>query len=166
MPRQWQPYTVVVGQAIASPQVTINVYVHVISTGPNLGDGNVPDQWVAAQINTMNKAYIATGFQVRGSGSCRPLSPSTSVVFLPPVPAGARSVHTIAAPAASTMIEKVLNKHQAWNQAACVPSQFALVNISRTVNPTWYNMAPQSSDELAAKTLLHTGNMRGARLCC
>ncbi len=44
-------------------------------------------------------------------------------------------------------------------------SQFALVNISRTVNPTWYSMAPQSTDELAAKTLLYTGNMRGARQC-
>ena len=44
--------------------MTINVYCHIISTGPNLADGNVPDQWVAAQINTMNKAYVATGFQV------------------------------------------------------------------------------------------------------
>ena len=52
---------------VAPSQVSINVYFHVISTGPNLADGNVPDQWVAAQINTMNKAYIATGFQARNS---------------------------------------------------------------------------------------------------
>ncbi len=65
MPRQWQPCSVFAKHCLALSQVTINVYFHVISTGPNLGDGNVPDQWVAAQINTMNKAYIATGFQVR-----------------------------------------------------------------------------------------------------
>jgi hypothetical protein len=41
-------------------------------------------------------------------------------------------------------------------------SQFDLVNISRTVNADWYGMAPQSPEELAAKTLLHSGNMRGA----
>jgi len=65
--RQSQQCTVKVTQLVASRQVTINVYVHIISTSPNLGDGNVPDQWVAAQINTMNKAYIATGFQVGDS---------------------------------------------------------------------------------------------------
>jgi hypothetical protein len=48
----------------SSALITINVYFHVISAGPALADGNVPDQWIVAQINTMNKAYGATGFQV------------------------------------------------------------------------------------------------------
>ena len=52
----------------SSSLVTINVYFHVISAGPALADGNVPDQWIVAQINTMNKAYGATGFQVRRFG--------------------------------------------------------------------------------------------------
>lgn len=48
----------------ASALISINVYAHVISEGPALTQGNVPDAWVAAQVATMNKAYISTGFQV------------------------------------------------------------------------------------------------------
>lgn len=49
----------------ASALISINVYAHVISEGPDLTQGNVPDAWVLAQVATMNKAYVATGFQVK-----------------------------------------------------------------------------------------------------
>ena len=131
----------------SSALVTINVYFHVISTGPDLADGNVPDQWVVAQINTMNKAYVATGFQ-----ACLWLS-----------------IHRVMCTRASSWHHQMLRISCASEQrsaptvAATVP-QFALVNISRTVNADWYGMAPQSPEEVAAKALLHRGNMRGA--CC
>lgn len=48
----------------SSALISINVYAHVISAGPGLTQGNVPDAWVIAQVATMNKAYISTGFQV------------------------------------------------------------------------------------------------------
>ena len=54
----------------SSALININVYVHVVSQGPALTDGNVPDSWVLAQMTTMNKAYVATGFQVRSSDFC------------------------------------------------------------------------------------------------
>ena len=48
----------------SSALISINVYFHVISAGPALTQGNVPDSWVIAQLTTINKAYVATGFQV------------------------------------------------------------------------------------------------------
>ena len=63
----------------SSALVTINVYFHVISSGPDLADGNVPDQWIVAQINTMNKAYVATGFQVVLRARLRPHMRATIV---------------------------------------------------------------------------------------
>lgn len=49
----------------ASALIAINVYMHIVSGGPAVTDGNIPDSWILAQINVMNKAYVATGFQVR-----------------------------------------------------------------------------------------------------
>ena len=39
--------------------------------------------------------------------------------------------------------------------------QFALVNISRTINAQWYGMAPLSSAEATAKAQQRKGNYRG-----
>ena len=43
-----------------------------------------------------------------------------------------------------------------------VAPQFALVNISRTINADWYHMAPSSATEVTAKSTLRRGNYRGA----
>jgi hypothetical protein len=43
----------------------VDVYFHVISRGPTLADGNVPDSQIADQINGLNLAFAAWGWSFR-----------------------------------------------------------------------------------------------------
>ncbi|MEJ6000969.1 zinc metalloprotease [Paucibacter soli] len=48
------------------PQVTggvINVYFHVINQGSGIANGDIPDSQIAAQMNVLNAAFAATGWQ-------------------------------------------------------------------------------------------------------
>lgn len=51
----------------ATATVTIPVYVHVISRGPTVAEGNVPDAWIADQMAVLNAAFAGTpyGFSVQ-----------------------------------------------------------------------------------------------------
>jgi hypothetical protein len=40
----------------------IDVYVHVINNGPDLGDGNIPDSQIADQLSVLNDAFAGTGW--------------------------------------------------------------------------------------------------------
>jgi Pregnancy-associated plasma protein-A len=42
---------------------TISVYWHVINNGTSLANGNIPDSQITSQINVLNAAYAATGWQ-------------------------------------------------------------------------------------------------------
>jgi len=42
---------------------TIQVYWHVINNGTSISQGNIPDSQITSQINVLNAAYAATGWQ-------------------------------------------------------------------------------------------------------
>ena len=43
--------------------VTVPVAVHVVSEGPSPAQGNVPDAWIAAQVDTLNATYGRLGLR-------------------------------------------------------------------------------------------------------
>ncbi|WP_420454236.1 M43 family zinc metalloprotease [Rubrivirga sp.] len=47
---------------LAEP-VTVPVAVHVIRSGPGVAEGNIPDAWVEAQIDTLNAAFGPLGLR-------------------------------------------------------------------------------------------------------
>ncbi len=56
-------------QAVTSG--TINVYFHVVNNGSATSNGNIPDSWITAQMNVLNAAYAATGWQFALAGTNR-----------------------------------------------------------------------------------------------
>jgi hypothetical protein len=44
---------------------SINVYVHVITKGPGIANGDVPDSMIAAQMSVLNDAYAPWGWSFR-----------------------------------------------------------------------------------------------------
>src|SRR5262245_42738727 len=50
---------------------TVNVYVHVINNGSGIANGDVPASMINDQINVLNAAYSATGWQFSLGGTTR-----------------------------------------------------------------------------------------------
>ena len=48
------------GQRRRAGLVTVPVAVHVLRSGPGAGQGDVPDAWIEAQVDTLNAAFAAT----------------------------------------------------------------------------------------------------------
>ena len=48
------------GQRRRAGSVTVPVAVHVLRSGPGAGQGDVPDAWIEAQVDTLNAAFAAT----------------------------------------------------------------------------------------------------------
>ncbi|KAI1912213.1 low affinity high capacity ammonium permease [Ophidiomyces ophidiicola] len=53
------------GFTASNAMVTIDTYVHVVSSGSSPAQGNVPDRMVQDQIRVMNSDYAPHGFQFR-----------------------------------------------------------------------------------------------------
>jgi hypothetical protein len=51
--------------------VNIPVHFHVIRSGDAVSQGNVPDSWIAAQIQVLNDAYASTPFRFTLEGTTR-----------------------------------------------------------------------------------------------
>ena len=49
------------GEAEATGGV-INVYFHVVRSGTSVGQGDIPDQWIADQMAVLNSGFAATGW--------------------------------------------------------------------------------------------------------
>jgi hypothetical protein len=50
-------------QALPVGSVTINTYAHVVNKGTGISNGDIPDTWIAAQMNVLNAAYANTPFK-------------------------------------------------------------------------------------------------------
>jgi hypothetical protein len=51
--------------------VVVPVWVHVINKGAGVANGDVPDAWVAAQVQVMNDAWVGTAFRFQLAGTTR-----------------------------------------------------------------------------------------------
>ena len=59
------PTKIVATPKAAGPVVTggvVNTYVHVINRGTGTANGDIPDTWIAAQMNVLNAAYAPWGW--------------------------------------------------------------------------------------------------------
>ena len=59
------------GGCAAPANVVIPVRWHVVRSGTAVNQGNIPDSWIAAQINVLNAAYNGTGFSFVLAGTDR-----------------------------------------------------------------------------------------------
>ena len=50
---------------------TIDVYFHVLRSGPTVAQGDIPDDWITDQIDVLNDAYSDAGWSFRLAGTDR-----------------------------------------------------------------------------------------------
>ena len=48
---------------VAADPITVPVAFHVVTAGPGEGQGDIPDAWVAAQVDTLNAAFAPMGIR-------------------------------------------------------------------------------------------------------
>lgn len=153
----------------SSALILINVYAHVISQGPAL-TGMCIAILLLATPNAFGSYDSAAGVCYRCHVYCRwqrarLLGQSASddleqSLCCHGVPSAQLNCIRVSMPALPARRAGCLMLRAATLTSLPVV-QFALVNVSRTINAAWYNMAPQTSTEITAKTQLRSGNNRG-----
>jgi hypothetical protein len=57
--------------AAAPAAVSVPVWFHVLRSGTSVGQGNVPDSWITAQVQVLNQAFQGTGLSFHHAGTTR-----------------------------------------------------------------------------------------------
>jgi hypothetical protein len=115
----------------------LDIYWHVIQTGPTLSEGNLPRSAIELQIGVLNQRYQNANFRFQVN--------STSSIISPPALSAAFSIM--------------------WAEDLYQPLHFVdfylqLAKVDYTINKSWYNVRQGSAEDSAMRQALHQGGMQ------